>query len=76
MLTANFSPGSSGGLFSTADSDGDGDVDLADYNTLTSNFSPVGYGTTMAIPEPVSIVLCALGAVITLLLRSPARSSN
>jgi len=76
MLTANFSPGSSGGLFSTADSDGDGDVDLADYNTLTSNFSPVGYGTTMAIPEPVSAVLCALGAVITLLLRSPTRSSN
>ena len=41
-------------------SDGDNDVDLADYNVLASNFSPAGYGAA-AVPEPSTALLALLG---------------
>ena len=52
--------------------DGDGNVDLSDYNSLASNFNPLGYGTA-AVPEPAAALL----ALLALLLASaPGRLSN
>ena len=45
---------------------GAGNVDLADYNVLASNFSPAGYGAA-AVPEPAS--LCLLLTALLVLAR-------
>ena len=47
--------------------DGDGDVDLTDYNWLASNFAPGGYGTA-AVPEPASVCLLLAGLLALLFL--------
>ena len=44
--------------WTTADFDADGDIDITDFNFLASNFAPDGYGTSNAIPEPSSFILC------------------
>ena len=41
--------------------DGDGDIDLSDYNALASNFQPLGYG---AVPEPSTALLALLGMLL------------
>ena len=58
MLANNFDPTGSLGPhgWDHGNSDGDSDVDLADYNVLASNFAPAGYGAA-AVPEPSSLVL-------------------
>ena len=48
-------------LWRDANFDGDGDIDLADYNSLTANFSFAGYqSASHAVPEPSSLALCCL----------------
>ena len=50
-------------MWTDGDFDSDGDIDLSDYNALASGFAPGGYGSTSAVPEPMSIVLAILGLV-------------
>ena len=44
-------------------SDGDDDVDLADYNAVASNFQPLGYGAA-AVPEPSTALLVLLALLL------------
>ena len=53
-------------LVDQRDFDGDGDVDLGDYNSLASNFAPGGYGPA-AVPEPAAALLALLGMLVTCL---------
>ncbi len=48
---------------SRGDFDNDGDVDLSDYNALTSNFDPLGYGA-QAVPEPATALIALLAALL------------
>ena len=62
-LATNFAPGGTTYMWTDGDFDSDGDIDLSDYNALASGFAPGGYGSTSAVPEPMSIVLAILGLV-------------
>jgi hypothetical protein len=62
-LASNFAPGGTTFTWTDGDFDSDGDIDLSDYNALASGFAPGGYGSTSAVPEPMSIVLAILGLV-------------
>jgi hypothetical protein len=42
---------------------GNGNVDLGDYNALTANFKPLGYGAA-AVPEPTSLCLLLAGLLV------------
>ena len=43
--------------------DGDGDIDITDFNALSSNFAPGGYSAS-AVPEPSAILLTSLAVVL------------
>jgi hypothetical protein len=64
-LAANFDPGGTYGpyLWGQGNFDGDGNIDLSDYNSLASNFSAVGYGTE-AVPEPTALCLLVAGTLL------------
>ena len=51
-------------LWQDGNSDGDSDVDLADYNVLASNFAPAGYGAAAAVPEPTRLCLLLAGLLV------------
>jgi len=44
--------------------DGDGDIDITDFNFLASNFAPSGYGATNVVPEPSTMALVLFGLII------------
>ncbi|MBI83817.1 MAG: hypothetical protein CMJ81_11515 [Planctomycetaceae bacterium] len=51
-------------LWKDANFDGDGDIDLADYNSLTGNFNFAGYEpASTTVPEPSSLAICCLALV-------------
>ena len=50
---------------------GDGSVNLSDYNTLAGSFKPTGYAGATTVPEPMSLVLYSLGTVLVLFRRRP-----
>ncbi|TWT90865.1 Autotransporter-associated beta strand repeat protein [Pseudobythopirellula maris] len=47
--------------YAPGDGDGDGDVDIADYGVWVANFGATAATQTVAIPEPLSASLLALG---------------
>ena len=55
-------------LWSKGNFDGDGDIDLGDYNALVANFSLAGgYGAaSTAVPEPTALLLFGLGCLALL----------
>ena len=50
-------------LWNEGNFDGDGDIDITDFNLLASNFSPDGYATS-AIPEPSTMLLTSLALIL------------
>ena len=59
-----------------ADFDGDWDVDITDFELLASHFAPDGYPlpsfeqSADAVPEPIAMILFAVGMAGAALLRT------
>ena len=62
-MVTNFAPGGTGLAWTDGDFDFDGDIDLSDYNSLASNFRPLGYGIA-AVPEPATALLAVLAMLL------------
>ena len=63
MLSSNFDPtAANANDWTNADFNADGNVDITDFNFLSSNFAPSGYGDGPGqIPEPNTMLLLGLG---------------
>lgn len=46
--------------------DGDDDIDITDFHALAVNFAPEGYSAMNAIPEPSSVTILVLAAIMAM----------